>query len=128
MIDRILLASESRDCQQSSIFESAPLVSGRQPVGVRGASASHDASLGKFTADELDQLSLFSTVALDSHDSSSASAFADSSRPKYGWSVIDIDSITTLNGLLEDHVKSAVSIDLIQEARVAFDQNQTQVS
>ncbi len=93
MVDRIIQASESR-------------------LGY--ANSSSDAQL-KLTAEELDQLSLFSTIQKASDHVES------NSNPKHSWADVDVESLTELCTILENHVRASTSIDMVQEARAAFD-------
>lgn len=136
IIDRILLNAESRHGPQcASIFESSS--------STCGASASHttrrdfqgickDAMGGNLTAEELNQLSVLSTVDVSVREHvggyvDHALAKKDNGRRDFNWSCIDVDSVTRLISLLEDHVKSALSIDLIREAREAHDREDEEV-
>ena len=137
MIDRILLNSESRQSHGSThqVFEKAQ-VQGKGKGHNKRRGLSHEQGGGKLTAEELIQLSIFSTQALEAihvhidfnnGGSSPGSEHGSDqvSNPSNGndWSVIDADSLMSLCGLLEDHVKSAVSVDMIQEARNAFEKS-----
>jgi hypothetical protein len=126
-IDRILLNSESRQGpKNATIFESSSFGS-KSPY--------KDSTGGKLTAEELNQLSVLSSTVdvsvRERGDSSNIDAACDTKKDNghdFNWSCIDVDSVTQLIGLLEDHVKSALAIDLIREARQAHDQEDEEVS
>jgi hypothetical protein len=99
------------------------------------------------TADELDRLSLLSAAAISARESSqrmnrngNSNGGSDgdgdggcidasaTNENDFSWFNVDIDSITQLSGYLEEHIKSAMLIDLIQEARIAFGDNEIMVS
>ena len=129
LIDRVLLNVESRMVQHSSVFEqgsSATIANNsRANSKISNANALH----GKLTADELDHLSLLSTssVGLSFSQGVNGNSVGAANTNDFNWSNVDIDSITQLSGYLEEHAKSAISIDLIQGARVAFERNDTMV-
>jgi hypothetical protein len=129
LIDRVLLNVESRMVQHSSVFEQATSATiannSRANSNISNANALH----GKLTADELDHLSLLSTssVGLSYSQGVNGNSVVAANTNDFNWSNVDIDSITHLSGYLEEHAKSAISIDLIQGARVAFERNDTMV-
>lgn len=143
MMEAILLNVEARHHQRqqraTSVFD--------QPSGAghKRRMAHHpDASLlGKFTGEELDQLSLFATMALDgtadaNTGSSTPASSAGSGSSGSGssscscscscsWMTMDLDGITTLSGYLDEHVQNAMNVDMIHEARAAFEDSDTKV-
>jgi len=127
LIDRVLLNVESRMVQYSSVFEQAS--SARTIANNRANSTISNANAlsmhGKLTADELDHLSLLSTSSVSQGVNGNSVGAANTN--DFNWSNVDIDSITQLSGYLEEHAKSAISIDLIQGARVAFERNDAMV-
>jgi hypothetical protein len=84
------------------------------------------------TNEELDQLTLFSTVALSidmsaSHSQShSATNQTCKGRKNHlqNWANVDVDSLISLCEVLEEHVKIATTVNLIQEARQVFENHQ----
>ena len=140
-IDRVLYNVESRMVQHSSVFETsisnAPV---RRGANTNPTMTMHGYGHGKLTADEIEHLILLSAATLSAREyfsgmngngnAGNSSGCVDASATNendFSWSNVDIDSITQLSGYLEEHVKSAMSINLIQEARVAFDANETMV-
>jgi len=138
-IDRVLYNVESRMVQHSSVFETsisnAPV---RRGANTNPTMTMHGYGHGKLTADEIEHLILLSAATLSAREcfsgmngngnAGNSSGCVDASATNendFSWSNVDIDSITQLSGYLEEHVKSAMSINLIQEARVAFDANET---
>jgi hypothetical protein len=143
VIDRFLYNVESRMVQQSSVFETAIEITN---TSSRRAMI-HEHGHGKLTADELDRLSLLSAAAISARESSqrmnrngNSNAGSDgdgdggcidasaTNENDFSWFNVDIDSVTQLSGYLEEHIKSAMFIDLIQEARIAFGDNEIMVS
>lgn len=124
IIDRILLNSESRQGpQNATIFESESASTSTS----KSYTTFKDSTSGKLTVEELNQLSVMSTFDVSVREQvggSNVDALTNkgNGHDNFNWSSIDVDSVTQLIGLLEDHVKSALSIDLIREAREAHDQ------
>jgi hypothetical protein len=130
IIDRILLNAESRQGpQNATIFESESVSAS---YANRDLDATFkDSTCGKITAEELNQLSVLSTVDVSVRERVGSNVDAVTKTDNvhdFNWSCIDVDSVTQLIGLLEDHVKSGLSIDLIREAREAHDREDEQVS
>ena len=129
-IELIILNSETRDhkSSSSSVFDHSKSKGNDNRNGNgngNGTRKKEEAVFGKLTGEELNQLSLFCASSDNSTASGSASG---STKRECNWSDIDLDFVTTLSGLLEDHVRNALSIDLIQLGRQAFEDGDTKVS
>ena len=136
MIDRILQAAESR-----------------QGYGGTSGSTSGSSSSSMFIDEELKQLSSFSTLTLEQFDTqnlnlndrggvgsgvgsggeeylnSNSNSNHPSASAENSWSnVDDIESLMALCSILESQVRASLVVNLIQEARSAFDNGNKEVS
>jgi hypothetical protein len=128
ILERILLNAESRQGpKHATIFETSS--------SSTSYPASHefndkvDKMCGNLTADELNQLSVLSSVAISFREELAgfSESMNKSNSEDFSWSSVDLDSVIQLSGLLEDHVKSALSIDLIRESREFYEQEEDEV-
>jgi hypothetical protein len=113
-MEKIIIACEGRKDARSAVFEASE----KDTIDDHDQSSASGASLleggGSLSSNEISQLSRLCTAV-------SSSTLSNSNAAALGFGAVDCELLASLFHLLEEHVRSAAHVDLVNEACQALE-------